>query len=76
MKAMSNGILTLLIVLVAQFSFAQVKTISGTVTDQVGLPLPGVNILVNGTTNGTQTDFDGNYSISASTGQVLIFTYI
>ena len=59
-----------------QLSFAQEKVISGTVTDQSGLPLPGVNILVKGTSSGTQTDFDGNYSISAATGQTLVFTYI
>ncbi len=57
-------------------SFAQEKVISGTVTDQDGLALPGVNILVEGTTTGTQTDFDGNYSIEASVGQTLVFTYI
>src|SRR5690606_34127094 len=55
---------------------AQQKTVQGTVTDQSGQPLPGVNILVDGTTNGTQTDFDGNYMISAQEGQTLIFTYI
>lgn len=57
-------------------TFAQEKTVSGTVTDQDGLPLPGVNIVVEGTTSGTQTDFDGNYSINASVGQALLFTYI
>jgi len=36
-------------------------TVSGTVTDADGAPLPGANVLVKGTTNGTQTDFDGNY---------------
>ena len=76
MKTKLNGILTLLLALVVQVSFAQSKTVSGTVTDSDGLPLPGVNIVVDGTTNGTQTDFDGNYSISASNGQVLVFTYI
>ncbi len=76
MKTKLNGILTLFLALVVQLAFAQEKTISGTVTDQDGLPLPGVNILVQGTTSGTQTDFDGNYSISASEGQSLIFTYI
>ena len=76
MKTKLNGILTLLLALVVQVSFAQQKTVSGTVTDSDGIPLPGVNIVVNGTTNGTQTDFDGNYSISASAGQVLVFTYI
>ncbi len=56
--------------------YAQDKTISGTVTDQNGVPLPGVNILVQNTTTGTQSDFDGNYNIQASEGQVLIFSYL
>ncbi len=68
--------LTPLLVLCMTFSFAQEKTISGNVTDQSGLPLPGVSIIVVGTTNGTQTDFDGNYSISANEGQVLRFSYL
>ena len=55
---------------------AQEKSITGTVTDQEGFPLPGVNIIVQGTTSGTQTDFDGNYSIQAEEGQALIFSYI
>ncbi|WP_291869152.1 SusC/RagA family TonB-linked outer membrane protein [Maribacter sp.] len=76
MRTKLNGILTLLLALIVQVSFAQEKTITGMVTDQSNLPLPGVNIVVQGTTNGTQTDFDGNYSIKASTGQTLIFTYI
>ncbi|WP_298791475.1 SusC/RagA family TonB-linked outer membrane protein [uncultured Allomuricauda sp.] len=76
MRTKLNGLLTLLLAFVVQISFAQDKTISGTVTDSSGLPLPGVNIVVEGTTNGTQTDFDGNYSISASQGQTLLFTYI
>jgi TonB-linked SusC/RagA family outer membrane protein len=59
-----------------QFTFAQEKTISGTVSDENGLPLPGVNIIVKGTTNGTQTDFDGNYAISASTGDVLSYSFV
>ncbi len=76
MRTKLNGLLTLFLALVVQFSFAQDKTVSGTVTDQDGLPLPGVNIVVEGTTNGTQTDFDGNYAINAETGQTLLFTYI
>jgi TonB-linked SusC/RagA family outer membrane protein len=56
---------------------AQTKTISGTVTGASdNMPLPGVNVLVQGTTNGTQTDFDGNYSISAATGDVLVFSFL
>ena len=76
MKAKSNGILTLLLVFVAQLSFAQVKTISGTVTDSGNVPLPGVNIIVEGTSNGTLSDFDGNFTISAAVGDVLVLTYI
>ncbi|WMI68013.1 SusC/RagA family TonB-linked outer membrane protein [Mangrovimonas sp. YM274] len=76
MKTKFSGILTLILAFVVQLTFAQEKTISGTVTDETGLPLPGVNIIVKGTTTGTQTDFDGNYSISAKTGDVLTFTYI
>ena len=76
MRTKLNGLLTLLLALIVHISYAQEKTVSGTVTDQDGLPLPGVNIVVEGTTTGTQTDFDGNYSISASAGQTLAFTYI
>src|SRR5680860_1553488 len=76
MRARHKGLLTLLLALVVQLSFAQEKSVTGTVTDQDGLPLPGVNILVQGTTNGTQTDFDWNYSIEASEGDELLFTYI
>lgn len=50
--------------------------VSGTVTDTDGVPLPGVNILVQGTENGTQTDFDGNYAINANEGDVLFFSYL
>ncbi|RAV28584.1 SusC/RagA family TonB-linked outer membrane protein [Sinomicrobium soli] len=76
MRSKFTQILTLLLAFVVQLSFAQEKTITGNVTDETGMPLPGVNIVVKGTTNGTQTDFDGNYSISTSTGQVLQFTYV
>ncbi len=68
--------LTPLLVLFMSFSFGQEKTISGNVIDQSGLPLPGVSVIVVGTTNGTQTDFDGNYTINASVGQVLRFSYL
>lgn len=61
----------------ALVSYAQEKTVTGTVTSAVdGTPLPGVNVLVQGTTNGTQTDFDGNYTIDAVEGDVLVFSYI
>ncbi|MFC4721434.1 SusC/RagA family TonB-linked outer membrane protein [Geojedonia litorea] len=76
MKTKFSGILTLLLAFVVQITFAQDKTISGTVADESGLPLPGVNIIVKGTTNGTQTDFDGKYTIQANAGDVLSFTYL
>lgn len=62
---------------VMQLSFAQEKTITGTVTSATdGLPLPGVSVIVKGTTRGVQTDFDGNYSIKASTGETLVFSFV
>ncbi len=54
---------------------AQEKNITGIVYETFG-PLPGVNVLVKGTTNGVQTDFDGKYSIKASIGDQLVFTYL
>ena len=57
-------------------AYAQEKTVSGSVKDEGGLPLPGVNILVKGTTNGTQSDFDGNYTIQVAEGEILVFSYI
>lgn len=76
MKTKFHLLLTLLLTLVAQVTLAQSKTITGTITDQDGLPLPGVNVAVQGTNAGTQTDFDGVYSIEASEGDVLSFTYV
>ncbi|MHA7830627.1 MAG: SusC/RagA family TonB-linked outer membrane protein [Flagellimonas sp.] len=58
------------------FAHAQEKTVTGTVTDQGGVPLPGVNIVVQGTVRGTQSDFDGNYALEASEGDVLVFSYL
>ncbi len=56
---------------------SQEKTITGNVTSQEeGLPLPGVNVIIKGTSQGTQTDFDGNYSIKVEEGDTIIFSYI
>ncbi|SNR15092.1 VIT domain-containing protein [Tenacibaculum jejuense] len=49
--------------------------VKGTVSDETG-PMPGVNILIKGTTTGTETDFDGNFSISVKKGDVLVYSYI
>ncbi|MCB8995290.1 MAG: TonB-dependent receptor [Bacteroidales bacterium] len=57
--------------------FGQVSNVTGKVTDEAnGTALPGVTIIVKGTTAGTVTDIDGTYSIKASTGQTLVFSYI
>ncbi|QNK78042.1 von Willebrand factor type A domain-containing protein [Winogradskyella sp. PAMC22761] len=56
---------------------AQEKTITGTVTSvSDGLPLPGVNVIIKGSTNGAQTNFDGQYNIKAQAGDILVFSYI
>jgi len=58
-----------------QLGFAQ-KTVSGTVTDTSGVPLPGATVVVQGTSNGVTTNFDGDYSISASEGDVLVVSFV
>ena len=58
------------------FLHAQETTITGTVTDDDGLPIPGVNVTVKNSSRGTQTDFDGNYSINAAPNETLVFTFV
>ena len=71
------GGLTCCFLLFLTMGFSQSKPISGTVySAEENVPLPGVNIIVKGTTNGTQSDFDGNYTINASPEDTLIFTFI
>ncbi|WP_406844460.1 SusC/RagA family TonB-linked outer membrane protein [Flavobacterium soyae] len=71
-----KGLWLLFCVCVLQISYAQEKKITGTVSDNAGIPLPGVSVLVKGTTSGAQTDFDGKYAIKAESNQILIFSYI
>ena len=52
------------------------QKVSGTVTDEKGMPLPGVNVYVEGTTTGTQTDFDGNYSLEVRPEDELVFQFL
>ncbi len=66
----------LFLALVVQISFAQEKTITGTVTDDKGSPLPGVNIVISGTNTGTQSDFDGLYTIEVTTGSTLRYSFL
>ncbi len=70
-------LLLILTMAVIQSAFAQQKTITGTITDrETNEPLPGVTIVEDGTTNGTISDFNGNYTISTKTGSTLVYSYI
>lgn len=76
MKSKINLLLTLLTLLLSQQFFAQAKSVSGTIIDEGGVPLAGVTVLEKGTTNGTQSDFDGNYQINVKDGATLVFSYV
>ena len=56
-------------------AFAQ-QSVSGLITDSSGTPLPGVNVIIQGTNIGVSSDFDGNYQINVDNGQILVFSYI
>jgi TonB-dependent starch-binding outer membrane protein SusC len=57
--------------------YAQEKTVNGNIADKAGIPLPGVNVIIKGTTNGTVTDLNGNYSIKVpDNNTVLLITYV
>lgn len=60
---------------ISSLSYAQ-KTVSGTVTDPDGLPLPGATVSIKGTEKGTATNFDGEYSLDVNKGDFLIFKYV
>jgi TonB-linked SusC/RagA family outer membrane protein len=62
--------------LVSFWGFSQQVIITGNVADDSSLALPGATVIVEGTSNGVTTDFDGNYSITASVGDVLVFSYV
>ncbi|MDO7171735.1 SusC/RagA family TonB-linked outer membrane protein [Mariniflexile sp. AS56] len=75
MKTTINSLLFLLFFAPA-FMFGQ-NTITGTVTEQsTSIPLPGVNVVIKNTTNGTASDFDGNYQIQGKKGDVILFSYV
>ncbi len=76
MKTFTKSALFLMWLIPMSF-FAQ-STVKGTVTDAgSGQPIPGVNIIVRGTTNGTTSDFDGNYSLgNLNDGDIVVYTYV
>ena len=65
----------LLLIPIGQMAFSQ-NTISGTVKDQTGQPLPGATVMIENTNRGTTTDFDGNFNISASKGEILAISFV
>jgi len=68
-------IVLLMFLLNTAFLFAQ-KEVSGIVKDKTGTPLPGVNIVEKGTTNGVSTDFEGGFKIKVQEGAKLVFSYV
>ena len=76
MKTKLKVKLTLLIALLMQIGLAQEKTVTGTISDETGIPLPGAAVLQKGTSNGVSSDLDGKYSITVNQGDILVFSYI
>ena len=73
---MKYGIVALVALLCTAFGFSQTRAISGTVSDNTG-PIPGVNVLVKGTTQGVVSDFDGKFNLDGvSNSDVLVLSYI
>ncbi|MFK7749385.1 MAG: von Willebrand factor type A domain-containing protein [Kordia sp.] len=68
--------LTLCIFLVISQAWAQKIEVSGQITDEAGLPLPGASILIKGTTKGKTADFDGKYKMQTNVGATLVFSYV
>jgi TonB-linked SusC/RagA family outer membrane protein len=75
MKTKFTFLLTMATILMMQISFAQEKIVTGNVSDASG-PLPGVAVIIKSVKTGTQTDFDGNYSIKVTTGAMLQFSFV
>ena len=76
MKIMKKMFLMTLSLMLFAFSGWSQKTVTGVITDESGLPLPGASVIEKGTSNGVITDFDGNYSIEAVEGAILSISFI
>ena len=75
-KKLLKHVLALLVFTFCANMYGQQTTVTGIITDSSGLPLPGASVLVKETNVGAQSDFDGNYSIKAKKGDILVFSYI
>lgn len=65
-----------MVLLVSTTTYAQEKIVKGKIIDETGFPVPGASLIIKGTTKGSTTDMDGNYSISAKPGDVIVFSYL
>jgi TonB-dependent starch-binding outer membrane protein SusC len=75
-KKLKYAIITL-VMICTQNVFSQTKTIQGVVSDNTGSPLPGANVIIEGTQNGTSTGFDGRYTLkNVSTGSKIIYSFL
>lgn len=72
----AKGMLTILLCLMSTLMFAQTKTVVGTIVDEKGEGIIGASVSIKGTTNGTITDINGSFSISANSQDVLLIKYI
>ena len=75
-KHLQPILLAVLLLLSPILTYGQVSTLTGTITDEIGETLPGVNIVLKGTSSGTLTDINGNYSLDVEQGSELVFTFI
>lgn len=73
---MKKFFFSLIVCLLAITQVQAQRTVSGKVTDDVGEGLPGVNVVIKGTTTGVTTDIDGNYRLQVNDGDVLVFSYV
>ncbi|MCU0451769.1 MAG: TonB-dependent receptor [Bernardetiaceae bacterium] len=76
MKKLSTLVLWVAVLLTTRLALAQDRPVSGKVTDVAGSPLPGVSVLLKGTTRGTVTDADGIYKLSLPGTGKLVFSYV
>lgn len=74
MSFFQKGLFTILLLCVSVVLAQQ--NVNGVITDDEGVPLPGVNVVIKGTDTGVSTDFDGNYSIKAGEEDILVFSFI
>lgn len=69
-------LLSLMFLAATAFNALAQRTVSGTITDDTGESLPGVNVVIKGTTSGTTTDLDGNYRLQVDDGAVLVISFV